>query len=145
MADVLNRRTFVRGAAGAVGVGAVSALSPNMKLGATELGPQPMPVEIEVELRTRGRKKHISCPDASAAKNDNVKWKIGSGVETIRLVAFKGPSPLSEELLENTSTGDLDGGSVRGNAPLGRYSYTIVVKEDGGPKSYALDPDLDII
>lgn len=142
----VDRRTFVRGAAGAVGVGAVGAFSPKVS---SAIGDEPQEevatvetVEIPVDLvsiKVSGQvKKVLVCPDAEASPNDEVQWYTVNDGLTIVLVQFKGRSPFKgKEILNPTAKQ-----KVKGNA-AGTYSYTVVARDVD--RTYALDPDLDII
>jgi hypothetical protein len=155
-----NRRTFVRGAAGAVGMGAVGAMS--SKLGfaavpevASSANPTIIPVTIvPIGQGKPGAKNKLVCPDAEAEKNWDVEWQASTGVQAIRLVAFKGRSPFRGagnkdiEVLEAPGTStvpeNLRAQVGGGSTELGTYSYTIVALGTDG-KTYARDPELDIV
>ena len=168
MGKGLNRRTFVRGATGAVGMGAVGAFSKLRFANADEPDePQsqedctcpddPPQVVIPVYLLQVGSRKEILCPDAQVDSCDLVCWEARDGVGQVEHVIFKGGSPwpgptaagsnLSNQNLDDEASGDDRNlcEQVPCNARAGKYRYTIVVREAGGTRRYAKDPDLDII
>jgi hypothetical protein len=136
-------------------MGAVAGLSP--KLGFASAieprgNPQPQAdVEIPVvlvQIKSKGnaKKNVLVCPDVAAKKSDSVLWfdaggNVGNVTLDILLVQFKGgrtpfadtdlPTPMAANAVSNT-------------ADKGRYSYLIVARASDN-KTYALDPDLDII
>jgi len=145
----LNRRTFVRGAAGAVGMGAVGALSPALEsVGASERRQAATPVKIPVSLEATGRRKGearqmvLVCPGAVASPGEIVEWDP-KGNLSILLVQFKGgrtpfleielPEPVKLAVTERTVRKGTEGG----------YNYLIVAKD--AHRTYALDPPLDIV
>ncbi len=149
MASGPNRRTFLRGAAGVAGLGAVGALSSKLDFaraseprGDLRDAHVEIPVDL-VSIRRRGRppKKVLVCPDAQARKDQDVLWyDAGTSSLTISLVQFKeGSTPFDDVDLPTPMAAN----RVRNNA-AGRYSYLIVAR-DGNNRTYALDPDLDII
>jgi len=153
----LNRRSFVRGATGAVGMGAVGVLSSKLRYAtAKESGSnasQQLHAEIDVKVVDVGDAKHsgrperwkIVCPDVEAGSNSNVKWKAEDNVAEIQVVSFKGRSPFKHSGKElqvlqpgvpgttgdGTPTSPLEA-TTAGNTD-GTYSYSIVVKATGDP------------
>lgn len=144
-----DRRTFVRGAAATVGLGAVGGLAPRGVFALPSLpdtveqeADSPDPVEITVRLEKvgKGGAQKLTCPDAEAQATDEIQWK-GDGV-SIRLIQFKGGrSPF--DWIELPSDGNPPGQQPKTGVEHGRYSYLIVAEKGG--KVYALDPDLDIV
>ncbi|UCG76021.1 MAG: hypothetical protein JSV95_01530 [Gemmatimonadota bacterium] len=172
MGKGLDRRTFVRGAAGAVGMGAVGALSPKLSGAAApksgSKAGQALDAKITVKLVDKGGGKHgggrpqrwkIDCPDAEAGANSKVTWEAGAGVSQILVVSFKGRSPFRHSGKELQVFRPGDAGTTGGGKPGdpltaqtaggadGTYTYTIVVQADSnsGGAIHSKDPDLDII
>ena len=140
-----NRRTFLRGAAGAVGMGAVGALSSKLQFvrAAEPLARRTVTIYVYyVEGRLR-------CSDQIAERGDTVVWVPATGVDCIRQVVFKGPrsspSPFPQVILPGgcSETNKKVSGNVRGNAERKKYVYLIAAKVDD--RTETLDPDLDII
>ncbi len=149
-----NRRAFLRGAAGAAGLGAVGAFSSKLEFArASERVASQSDVTIPVKLvdsSPPGRKR-VDCPNEWVFPNKNVTWQGDGSVAEIHLVMFKNRSPLGHgrdqtDLLENTATEPDEKkqleGEIHGKAS-GLYHYTIVVR-DASKKTYALDPWLDV-
>lgn len=162
MGKGLDRRTFVRGAAGAVGMGAVGTLSSKLPYAAAqeaaqeaeqEAERQPLPASIDVWLddvaaeHGRDQRWKIVCEDEVAAANSDVEWKAGPNVARILAVSFKGRSPFRHrgkdlQVLQPDGPGTTGTGTegsplkatTSANAAIGTYSYTIVVMATGGPE-----------
>ncbi len=153
MASGPDRRTFVRGAAGAVGLGAVGAFSSKLQfVGASEPPGRPELVPIPVTFETIGsgpnQRTRVLVPDVVARSGDEVEWSAPGDAEIV-LVAFKGRSPWKvgnkdQEVLPGDGTNTLKKTVPMGVPTKGKYSYTIVVKDSGG-NTYAKDPDLDLL
>ena len=157
MASGPDRRTFLRGAAGAAGLGAVGALSTRVPYAAASvpLG-RPADVVIDVTLvpvSGSTTRKRIVCADTEARAGDFIEWEATTTNIEIFQIIFKGRSPFRRgpDDLEV-----LEGPGALGTAPNlkqrvfpgaeeGRYSYTILVKDTSTNRVYAKDPDLDII
>ena len=150
-----NRRAFLRGAAGAAGLGAVGALS--SKLEFARAGPVAsvaevtIPVDLVDDSPPSGRKR-ISCPDAYPSPNDKVTWEATANVGEIHLVIFKNRSPFGKgrqqkNVLEHPASTPPAARKKLGDTihrdAQGKYDYTIVVRDTSG-KTYALDPWLDV-
>ncbi len=157
----VDRRTFVRGTAGMVGMGALAGIS--TKLGFAREGkprenakePQMQANQADVEIPvtlvekrqkpSNPKKYQLSCPDAEAENGDTVRWYGHTEGLTILLVQFKGGrSPFAEIDLPNPSAAN---NRVRNTADHGRYGYLVVASHtaNGQTRTYALDPDLDIV
>lgn len=174
MSKGMDRRTFVSGAAGAVGIGAVSAISSRVKLAEAREGVdsiQPgvatVPITVAIKDVQNGPKERwkVDCPNVTASAGDDLEWLPGANVAEIVLVAFKGRSPFAigpgsnkqeVAVLEaggpatasSTTTGALKTVGIPSGTE-GTYSYTIVVKGQSSPstldRAFAIDPDLDIV
>ncbi len=100
MASGPDRRTFLRGAAGAVGMGAVGAFSAKLpRATAGELRTQTNP-KVNVKMRNVGtpsspRWKIEIDDNATAKQGEVVQWIADATVEKIQLVRFKKPNPTS--------------------------------------------------
>jgi len=155
-----NRRTFLKGTAGAVGMGAVGALSSKLELGAMSLSAntQPAVVEIEVYLVKNGgtkRGKSVLAPGAEASPGDTVIWKaMTSTIKRIQRVHFKDspngfPNPFSKTNANipnpNPAADKNMNKGVLGDADMGQYNYRISVQDVDGPVYKSDDPPLDIV
>ncbi|UCG74861.1 MAG: hypothetical protein JSV95_08845 [Gemmatimonadota bacterium] len=152
MSDGLDRRTFVRGAAGAIGVGAVGGFTPALGVArvSSRAGQEATDVVIPVTLvqtgrstgRGRPRQWKLSCPPAEASPGEVVEWRAQPGL-TIDLVQFKGGrSPFAMVDLPAAALANAPNRTVRTDA-AGRYDYLIVASD--ADRTYALDPPLDIV
>ncbi len=100
MASGPDRRTFLRGAAGAVGMGAVGAFSAKLpRATAGELRTQTNP-KVNVKMRDVGtpsspRWKIEIDDNATAKQGEVVQWIADATVEKIQLIRFKKPKPSS--------------------------------------------------
>ncbi len=158
MASGPDRRMFLRGAAGAVGMGAVGALATRLELGAASGSADKNQAvqQIQVLLVPNGGKKKgvtLFVPPASAAEKDKVRWVATTpNIERIHKIAFDKPpppdpvpNPFSDTVAEFTNTPgteDLEL-TVLDEVKKTTYHYTIWVKQKNGGM-HQLDPDLDI-
>jgi hypothetical protein len=161
-----NRRTFLKGTAGAVGVGAVGALATKLKLGAASLSANPQeeppPQRIPVYLVPNGGKKQgmsVLVPPAWASAGDDVEWEpMGDNIERIIWVQFKDrypdgvvgiPNPFStsNRTIRNPNSGEAKmRAPVLADAAIGTYNYRIMVQPiGGGAPVQSDDPPLDIV
>ncbi len=168
MASGPDRRTFLRGAAGAAGLGAVGAFSAKLpRATAGELRTQPNPA-INVKMRdvaagtaSSPRWKIEIDDNATANQGQVVQWIADTTVDKIQLVAFKkhrSPFKFSgQEMLALAPGNPWTSGSGTPSDPLTAtvaadadqitYTYSIKVKAAGnaGGQEHEKDPDLDII
>ncbi len=143
MASEPDRRTFVRGAAGAVGLGAVGGLSPRDAFAGHGRPPAKVTIPVKLERLGRGLAKKLTCPSAVAERTQQVEWKTPGNSLSIRLIQFKGGrTPFSQIEFQGSSQTIVK--TVPDDAAPGGYSY-LIVAQDNNDKTYALDPDLDII
>ncbi len=159
MASGPDRRTFLRGAAGAVGMGAVGALSTRLELGAASRPADKAQAvqKIQVLLVPNGGKKGgmaLFVPPASAGVGDKVEWVATTpNIEKIHKIAFNKPpqppvpNPFSEteSVFTNTSGTKNLKLTVLDDAAEDEYHYTIWVKQVSPGGILKLDPDLDIV
>ncbi len=152
MASGPDRRAFLRGAAGAAGVGVLGAVSPKLMFARAPSRRDQPDVIIDVAFQAIGSgtnaRNRVLIGDAVANLGDEVEWRAPTGAEIV-LVAFKGRSPWrrgnrDEEVLPGNGTNSLNRTVPTGAQTRGKYSYTIVV-QDSSNNTYAKDPDLDII
>ena len=143
MASGPNRRTFLRGAAGVAGLGAVGAFSPEVELLRAAIA---LPAPKTITLHVHYKNEKLTCPDTIAEPLDTVVWEPSTGVDCIRQIVFKGPSPFDKVLVEGECSehGKNVAGKVRLNTDPKEYTYMVVAKVDDG-STKTLDPDLDII
>ncbi len=143
MASGPDRRTFLRGAAGVAGLGAVGAFSPEVEFLRAAIA---LPVPTTITLHVRHKNGKLTCPNTIAEPLDTVVWEPSTGVECIRQIVFKGPSPFDKVLVEGACSerGKNVAGKVKSNAEPKEYTYMVVAKLDDG-STKTLDPDLDII
>ncbi len=157
MASGPDRRTFVRGAAGAVGLGAVGALSTKLELGAESRSADKNQAvqRIQVLLVPNGGRQagmSVFVPPASAHRTDRVIWEATTpNIESIKMIRFKEPGPKYPNPFSHTAAAIPNPGSgsdmelpVLADAPFGHYTYAISVKEVGNGTHHT-DPDLDIV
>ncbi len=153
MASRPDRRTFLRGAAGAVGMGAVGAFSSKLEfMRAAEAFPAdtvtiPVFLVPQGKFREKGRQRmKILVPPSAANRTDDVVWEARDGVKCINWIQFRPDSPFATVDI-NGACSDSDKnarGSVKSDAAKKTYTYQIkVTGSDGRP--YTKDPDLDII
>jgi hypothetical protein len=155
-----NRRTFLKGTAGAVGIGAVGALATKLKLGPASLSAntQATVETIPVFLVPNGGKKQgmsVLVPPASASAGDNVEWLPKTdNIERIVRVQFKDPpngtpNPFSNSnaTINNPNPSDQAkmNKQVLADAAEGTYNYRIFVKEKNSGVHKSDDPPLDIV
>ncbi len=142
MASGPDRRTFVRGAAGAVGLGAVGGLSPRDAFAGHGRPPAPVKIRARLEPLGKGGAMKLTCPSAVAERKQEVEWSTPGNL-LIRLIQFKGGrTPFSQIEFRGSSQTIVK--TVPDDAAPGGYSY-LIVAQDNTDKTYALDPDLDII
>jgi len=149
-----NRRTFLRGAAGAVGMGAVGVLAAKIRFaGATEpVGSQAVQI-IPVFVVGGGKKDpQILVPGAAASPGDTVMWEPRDGVKRIVKIKFKkaGKNPFHKTQDTFDNPGDrgfskrvLDD-TLDDPKKAEHFEYEITVKPHDGPTK-TLDPPLDIV
>lgn len=160
MPERTNRRTFLKGTAGAVGMGAVGALASKLELGAASLSAntQATVQTIPVFLVPNGGKKRgmsVLAPPASASAGDNVEWQpMTANIERIVKVQFKDPpngmpNPFSNSTATidnpNPATEKKMNKAVLADAAEGTYNYRIFVKEKNRGVHKSDDPPLDIV
>ncbi len=153
MASRPDRRTFLRGAAGAVGMGAVGAFSSKLEfMRAAEAFPAdtvtiPVFLVPQGKLKEKGRQRmKILVPPSAAEAGDDVVWEARDGVQCIKSIKFLPDSPFATlNIIGACSTAKRNAqGSVRSDAAKKRYTYKIQVTGSNG-RPYTKDPDLDII
>lgn len=143
MASGPDRRMFLKGAAGVAGIGALGALSPQLRSLRAAVS---QPTAKTITLYVHYKDGELYCPDSDAETDDTVVWEPSTGVDCIRQIVFKGPSPFANVLLQGACSdrGKNVSGAVRPNAAKQTYHYMVVAKvSDGSTKT--LDPSLDII
>ncbi|MEJ2312144.1 MAG: hypothetical protein P8Y11_07115, partial [Gemmatimonadales bacterium] len=153
---------------GAVGVGAVGAFSSKLKSATAGIatarhgGQSVQEVHIPVLLVRGGRRDfELLVPRASASPGDTVIWGAITNTECLDYtevalifrpvmhiigVSFKDAPSRDREAsgdYENPIRGSFSW-PVPGDAPIGRYTYSIRVVDDAD-NEYVLDPPLDIV
>jgi hypothetical protein len=142
----LDRRTFVRGATGAVGIGAVGAMSSKLQsakiVGEEDTSMSLATVEIvEIDVWLRGNRLMVA--EEEARRNDRVDWKPEEGLKVLHIQWKEAQTPFRLVDLPEPALRAPANRAVRGDAQLKRYYYTIVAADE--ERTYLLDPPLDIV
>jgi len=146
-----NRRTFLRGAAGAMGMGAVGVLAAKARFADASEPLDSQAQVIPVYFVGGGRKEGtLLVPDAAAAPGDTVTWEPREGVRRIVHIKFKeaGRNPFdnTRDIFRNPSSGAAFSKGVPDDATVdATHNYRIKVTLEAGGTATSKDPPLDIV
>ena len=149
METLPSRRRFLRGAAGAVGMGAVGVFAAKARFAGASEKVAASTVTIPVKYSDG----QIEVPDAEAHVGDPVVWEAQDGVQRIIWVKFKddkGPYPLQphdRRVHYNPLYHKHLGTEVRDDDSLKdtHHKYRIKIKPIGKAAQVSVDPDLFIV